>query len=247
MFCCLGLPGKKLTLAGDGRCDSPGFSAKYGTYTLMDTETELVVDFQLTQCTETTSSVAMEKHGFETVLERTKESLQIATVVTDRNTSIKKAMRSHRGIDHQFDVWHYAKSVASKIRNSCTRKDHKLLLEWLPSIINHLWWCCQTCDGSAEVLQEKWASILYHVTNRHSWTEGKHFLHCAHDPLTDEQHQCKKWLKQGKTGGFWYFSHCVIEWGHPRLCLLSACLYKDHVHVYFEVRCLKSCLRLLSE
>ena len=30
-------------LAGDDRCDSPGFSAKYCTYSLMDTETNLIV------------------------------------------------------------------------------------------------------------------------------------------------------------------------------------------------------------
>ena len=35
--------GRSLLLAGDGRCDSPGFSAKYCTYSLMDTETNLIV------------------------------------------------------------------------------------------------------------------------------------------------------------------------------------------------------------
>ena len=31
---------ESVTLLGDGRCDSPGYSAKYGTYTLMDEETK---------------------------------------------------------------------------------------------------------------------------------------------------------------------------------------------------------------
>ena len=49
---------KQLILAGDGRCDSPGHSAKYGTYTLMQADSsqqhssQKVVDFQLVQCTE---------------------------------------------------------------------------------------------------------------------------------------------------------------------------------------------------
>ena len=38
---------KKLELAGDGRCDSPGYSAKYGKYTLMEVQTDLIVDFQV--------------------------------------------------------------------------------------------------------------------------------------------------------------------------------------------------------
>lgn len=42
----------KLWLAGDGRCDSPGYSATYGTYTVT-TEAGVIVDFQLTHVSET--------------------------------------------------------------------------------------------------------------------------------------------------------------------------------------------------
>lgn len=41
--------GQRLTLGGDARCDSPGYSAKYGSYTLMDLETGKILDFQLVQ------------------------------------------------------------------------------------------------------------------------------------------------------------------------------------------------------
>ena len=34
---------------GDARCDSPGYSAKYGSYTLMDLVTKKILDFQLVQ------------------------------------------------------------------------------------------------------------------------------------------------------------------------------------------------------
>ena len=36
------LRGNQLHLSGDGRCDSPGYSAKYATYTLMDSATDLI-------------------------------------------------------------------------------------------------------------------------------------------------------------------------------------------------------------
>jgi hypothetical protein len=39
----------KLVLGGDARCDSPGHSAKYGSYTLMDLDTNRILDFQLVQ------------------------------------------------------------------------------------------------------------------------------------------------------------------------------------------------------
>lgn len=42
---------KPLALGGDGRCDSPGYSAKYGSYTLMDLSENNVLDIQLVQVT----------------------------------------------------------------------------------------------------------------------------------------------------------------------------------------------------
>ena len=41
--------GQKLLLAGDGRADSPGHSAKYGSYTIIDLLKNKVVDFKLVQ------------------------------------------------------------------------------------------------------------------------------------------------------------------------------------------------------
>ena len=41
--------GKTLVLGGDARKDSPGHSAKYGSYTLMDLGSNKIVDTQLIQ------------------------------------------------------------------------------------------------------------------------------------------------------------------------------------------------------
>ena len=41
--------GRELKIGGDGRCDSPGHSAKYGTYSLMDAEQNKILDSQLVQ------------------------------------------------------------------------------------------------------------------------------------------------------------------------------------------------------
>ena len=43
-------------LCGDGWCDSPGQSAKYGTYTLMGEKSNLIVKFSFVQVTEVSSS-----------------------------------------------------------------------------------------------------------------------------------------------------------------------------------------------
>ena len=42
---------KRLVLGGDARCDLPGHSAKYGSYTLMELETNKILDVQLVQVT----------------------------------------------------------------------------------------------------------------------------------------------------------------------------------------------------
>ena len=50
-------------LCGDGRSDSPGHDAKYGTCSLMDEATGHIIDFSLVQVSEVSSSNAMENEG----------------------------------------------------------------------------------------------------------------------------------------------------------------------------------------
>ena len=120
----------------------------------MEVETNLIVDCQVCQCTDTTSSVAVEKLGFETGLARCKaEGLKITTMVTDRSPSIKKFLRGEPDIKHQFHVWHYAKSIGSRMCSAGKPKTCALLLQRLPVINNHLWFCCRQCKGDAEFAQ----------------------------------------------------------------------------------------------
>ena len=41
------IAGQNLNVGGDGRCDSPGFSAKYGSYSVMDLHKQRVIDARL--------------------------------------------------------------------------------------------------------------------------------------------------------------------------------------------------------
>ena len=190
------LQAKPLTIAGDGRCDSPGYSAKYGTYTCMDIASELVVDFNLVQVTQASSSVAMEKLGCQEVMKNMKKAgLDVKTMVTDRSPQVKALMKkTYPTVSHQFDVWHFIKNVCKRIRKAGKKKDCSLLTEWLPAISNHFWWSAATCEGNAELLREKWSSVLYHIVNRHSWAGAVLFKKCAHRTLTRAEKKKKKWL-----------------------------------------------------
>ena len=48
--------------SGNGRCDSPGYSAKYGTYSLMNTEMNMVIDFQVVHVSQVDNSNQMGKY-----------------------------------------------------------------------------------------------------------------------------------------------------------------------------------------
>ena len=45
----LQVKGRPLIIGGDGRADTPGYSAKYGAYTVMNLEDNKVIDAQLVQ------------------------------------------------------------------------------------------------------------------------------------------------------------------------------------------------------
>ena len=47
------LRGNNLQSSGGDRCDSPGYSTKYCTYSLMDSATDLILDYKLIQSSET--------------------------------------------------------------------------------------------------------------------------------------------------------------------------------------------------
>ena len=79
-----------LWLSGDGRCDSPGHSAKYGTYTMIDQFSDKIIDFQIVQVSEVTSSNAMEREGFKRCMENIHDrGANIKVVATDRHVSIQ--------------------------------------------------------------------------------------------------------------------------------------------------------------
>ncbi|XP_057317565.1 uncharacterized protein LOC130662674 [Hydractinia symbiolongicarpus] len=185
-------------LIGDGRCDSPGFSAKYGTYSLMDAMTNEVVNFFISHVRLAGNSARMEKHGLAECLEFIDEAgVIVDTLVTDRHSQIRKFMRTeHEHISHQFDVWHMTKNIKKKILKVAKKKSCRDLNDWMKSIINHFWWACSTCEGDPILLKEKWQSLLCHIRGVHYWVNNTLYHKCAHEELTLLQQAQKKWLTE---------------------------------------------------
>jgi len=186
------MPGK-LEVGGDGRADSPGHSAKYGSYTAMELRINKIIDLQLVQSNEVGGSYHMEQAGLERFIKFLEsKDLTIGVLVTDRHLSIQKWVReSLPQTVHYFDVWHVAKGVGKKIDSVAKLKDCGVVGEWRRSISNHMYWCAGSSSGqSGEMVAAKWLSLLRHIQGIHHGHSDL-FPACTHPDLDHK----RKWLK----------------------------------------------------
>ena len=124
---------RSLLLLGDGRADSPGHNAKFGSYTVTDVVCNKVVYFKLVQVnvwkqddhfydheclmppTSQSNEVGgiyyMEKEGLKRVLNYLEQQhMQVGVLVTDRHRQINKSLReNHANITYYYDVWQWQK------------------------------------------------------------------------------------------------------------------------------------------
>ena len=116
---------ENLDMVGDGRCDSPGYNAEYGTYTLMNSKNNDIIDCHIVHVGQVTNSSRMEKEGLVTLLNRLDQTgLNIRSLTTDRHIQIRKYMKEERkDIKHQFDIWHVCKSIKKKLVKGSKKKE----------------------------------------------------------------------------------------------------------------------------
>ena len=107
---------------------------------MMDSITNRILDTQLVQVTEATSSVDMEKVGFGRSLDHLLEKkVPTAIVATDWHPSIKKLMKNkYPAIKHEFDIWHLSKGLKKKLSERAKEKGCSVLALWIRAICNHL-------------------------------------------------------------------------------------------------------------
>ena len=160
-----------ITLAGDGHFDSPGWCAKFCTYSAMDLDTNAIVDFSVVQ--KKMYGNDLEKEGCKELLHRlVSEGITIDTFVTDQNDKIGKMMRTaddFKSINHSFDVWHMAKNLKKKLVKAAKKVER--LTVWIEPVVTHFWYACEWCDGDGSLLLEIFHSCLLHLANKHAWTE----------------------------------------------------------------------------
>ena len=79
----------KIYLLGDLMCESPGYNAKYGTYTLMNNQSGHILDFHISHVRVAGKSQRMELDGFKRAVDHLQEcSIEIGSITTDRHKQI---------------------------------------------------------------------------------------------------------------------------------------------------------------
>ena len=167
--------GVDVVLCGDAQFDSPGYSAKFCTYTIMDCGSNEVVDFSVLQKGQV--SGGLEHQAFRQVWEGlvADQGITANDLVIDRQATINKIVdEKFPDTEVSFDIWHMAKSLASHLRT--TAKSHPKINTWHRSIVNHLWYSCKTSKGSPDLAVEIFHSCLFHVLNIHNW-KSKRLIH----------------------------------------------------------------------
>ena len=85
-------------LCGDGRNDSPGHSAKYCVYVLMEQFTGVIVDLEVVDKRETSGvSTNMEVFGLKKLLERVVGEIVLSEILTDASTAVIALVRKMKG------------------------------------------------------------------------------------------------------------------------------------------------------
>lgn len=83
--------GTKVVVAGDGQCNSPGFSAKNICYFLMEITSNYILEIKVRDKRHVgLSSTNMEKEALKNALRRLSNVLKVVELVTDTSSSIKK-------------------------------------------------------------------------------------------------------------------------------------------------------------
>ncbi|KAG0444904.1 hypothetical protein HPB47_013245 [Ixodes persulcatus] len=187
------LGGRSLRLAVDGRSDSPGYSALYGTYSLLETSLNRIIHLELIKSTEVKSSCHMELEGLTRAFLHLEElGLTVEVIVTDRHVQVSAYMkRQHLLVQHRFDLWHVSKGIKKKIVALAKSPQHKALARWLETITRHLYWCARTSDNHGDLILAKWTSITRHICDVHHHSNSLHPV-CLHGELQD-----RLWIEEG--------------------------------------------------
>jgi hypothetical protein len=85
--------GRPISITGDGQFDSPGFSAAYCFYSIVEAKTKMIIDFFVAEKTMAEYSAKLEPLAAKVLLARLhKKRVDIRVCTTDRSSQLKKML-----------------------------------------------------------------------------------------------------------------------------------------------------------
>ncbi|XP_053387141.1 uncharacterized protein LOC128550965 [Mercenaria mercenaria] len=123
-----------IVVAGDGRMDCPGHSAKYCTYTVMNQTDKKIVSMEVIDKREVQlKSGQLEVRGFRKTMDDIKDAgIEVKEIVTDAHPQISSIMRKDfPDIRHSWDMWHGAKNLGKKLHAAALEKGNSHLKPWV--------------------------------------------------------------------------------------------------------------------
>ena len=99
----------------------------------------MIIDAEFVHVSQAGNSGSMETYGLSKVLERLSDSdITVTRLATDQSVQVSAMLRRNwPAIEHQFDVWHFDKSIKKKLRKKSKTKSMEVLHAWIPAISNH--------------------------------------------------------------------------------------------------------------
>ncbi|XP_016521480.1 uncharacterized protein LOC103130530 [Poecilia formosa] len=186
-----------VVLAG-GHMGSPGSSAQFCTYTIMENETKEILSIVNIDKGETQRScVTMEREGFIRSFEQIHQEVKLTEVCTDSQSQISalfdpvKGKYKDSGVLHTLDMWHGSKNLAKKMHAAGQQKGCSILLQWIKDICNYFWFCCKMTENF-DNFYDMWAGLLNHVTGEHEWP-----LDAGQRPSGERRD--KAWIENGSV------------------------------------------------
>ena len=113
---------KSLVLSGDGCCDSPGKSAKYYTYSLMESKSNKILHVEtIDKCEVNLKSPNMEREAFKRSMEYLiSRGIKITEAVTDASMAVTSTTGTYNYSIPPFIFFHYENILPVSILISTT-------------------------------------------------------------------------------------------------------------------------------
>ena len=136
-------------------------------------------------------------------------------------------------MNHQFDVWHFSKSMKTELLIISKKKacEELRLSQYVIIFGGHL-----QPVNKLNYLKEKWISLLFHNQNKHCWTRHALYHQCSYADLSTEEERSKVQLSP-ESKSFLALQTIVLEKTFQRHGSTDQVLiYEDIGRILFNVK-----------